>query len=100
MFTLFIYYYFISYQSHAVEDSFIVQRDFIYITTQSSKPTTEIFSELMKPTQQSLNEVYEYKEKNRPSPFFNHLCTVSEGIGALGWVTFEQKPAPYVGELR
>jgi adenylyl cyclase-associated protein len=55
---------------------------------------------LIKPTQQSLNEVCEYKEKNRPSPFFNHLSTVSEGIGALGWVTIEPKPAPYVGELR
>ncbi|RIA98696.1 adenylate cyclase associated N terminal-domain-containing protein [Glomus cerebriforme] len=87
-------------QSHAVEDSFIAQRDFIYITTQSSKPNTETFSELIKPTQQSLEKVCEYREKNRPSPFFNHLSTVSEGIGALGWVTIEQKPAPFVGELR
>ncbi|CAG8641598.1 13917_t:CDS:2, partial [Funneliformis caledonium] len=87
-------------QSHAVEDLFIAQRDYIYITTQSSKPNTETILELIKPTQQSLEKVVDYKEKNRPSPFFNHLSTVSEGIGALGWVTFEEKPAPFVGELR
>ncbi|CAI2179393.1 13214_t:CDS:2 [Funneliformis geosporum] len=87
-------------QSHAVEDLFIAQRDFIYITTQSSKPTDETILELIKPTRLSLEKVCEFREKNRPSPFFNHLSTVSEGIGALCWVTLEEKPAPFVGELR
>ena len=71
------------HQSLAVEDIFIAQRDFIYITTQSSKPNTDTFLELIKPTKQYLEKVCEYRENNRPSPFFNHLSTVSDGIGAL-----------------
>jgi len=89
-------------QSHSVEDIFIAQRDFIYIATQSQKPSlsSDTFSELLKLTQQALEKVCEYRENNRPSPFFNHLSTVSEGIGALGWVTVEPRPAPYVGDLK
>ncbi|CAG8677246.1 10168_t:CDS:2, partial [Ambispora leptoticha] len=89
-------------QSHAVENIFIAQRDFIYIATKSVKPdtTSETFAELIKPTLQALEKVCEYRENNRPSPFFNHLSTVGEGIGALGWVTLESKTAPYVGDLK
>ncbi|CAJ0890143.1 6656_t:CDS:2, partial [Entrophospora sp. SA101] len=88
-------------QSHAVKDIFIAQRDFIYIASQSKKPqTSETFVKLIKPTQQALEKVCEYRENNRPSPFFNHLSTVSEGIGALGWVTYETKTAPFVGDLK
>ncbi|CAG8498544.1 10682_t:CDS:2 [Paraglomus occultum] len=89
-------------QSHSVEDIFIAQRDFIYIATQSQKPSlsSDTFSELLKLTQQALEKVCEYRENNRPSSFFNHLSTVSEGIGALGWVTVEPRPAPYVGDLK
>ncbi|CAG8436795.1 22196_t:CDS:2 [Rhizophagus irregularis] len=87
-------------QSHVVEDSFIAQRDFIYITTQSSKPNIETIMELLKPTQQAIEKVCEYRENNRPSPLLDHLSTVSEGICALGWITIEQKPAPFVEDLR
>lgn len=32
---------------------------------------------------------------------FNHLATVGEGIGALGWVTIEGAESPkYVGEMK
>ncbi|CAG8557629.1 1768_t:CDS:2 [Acaulospora colombiana] len=87
-------------QSHSVEDAFVAQRDFIYISTQSKKPEVSKTIELIGPTQQALKKVYAYTENNRPSPFFNHLSTVSEGIGALGWVAIEQKPAPHVGDLK
>src|SRR5438128_11701208 len=62
-------------QSHSVEDIFIAQRDFIYIATQSQKPSlsSDTFSELLKLTQQALEKVCEYRENNRPSPFFHHL---------------------------
>jgi adenylyl cyclase-associated protein len=56
--------------------------------------------ELIKPTQQAIEKICEYKENNRPSPFIDHLSTVSEGIGALGWIIIEQKPAPFVEDYR
>ncbi|CAG8488478.1 6191_t:CDS:2 [Ambispora gerdemannii] len=87
-------------QSHAVEDIFIAQRDFLDVAIKSIKPDTRTFAELIKPTLQALEKVCEYRENNRPSPFFNHLSTVGEGIGALGWVTVESKTAPYVGDLK
>lgn len=52
--------------------------------------------ELIKPTNQAIEKVCEYKENNRPSPLFDHLTTVREGISALGWITVEQLPAPFV----
>lgn len=38
------------------------------------------------------------RESNRPSPLFNHLSAVAEGIVALGWF-FEPKPADFVSEI-
>ncbi|RIB17220.1 adenylate cyclase associated N terminal-domain-containing protein [Gigaspora rosea] len=78
-------------QSHSVEDIFIAQRDFISISTQSTKPkTSDTLVELFRPTQQALEKVCAHTENNRISPFNNHLKTVSEGIGVLSWVTFEE----------
>ncbi|CAG8790063.1 17746_t:CDS:2 [Dentiscutata erythropus] len=77
--------------SHSVEGIFKAQRDFICISTQSTKPKTpETLVELFRPTQQALEKVCAYTENNRISPFYNHLITVSEGIGVLRWVTFEE----------
>ncbi|CAG8810719.1 1939_t:CDS:2, partial [Racocetra persica] len=78
-------------QSHSVEDILKAQRDFIHISTQSTKPKTpETLVELLRPTQQAIEKVCAYTENNRISPFFNHLITVSEGIGVFGWVTLEE----------
>jgi adenylyl cyclase-associated protein len=44
----------------------------------------------------SINNI---RESNRPSPLFNHLSAVSEGIVALGWF-FESKPAEFVAEVQ
>jgi adenylyl cyclase-associated protein len=40
-----------------------------------------------------------FKEKNRQSQLFNHLSTISESIGALGWIAVSPAPAPYVKEM-
>lgn len=54
----------------------------------------EILTEL----QRQMGSVGDIRETNRPSPFFNHLSAVSEGIRALGWITVEFKPADYIEE--
>ncbi|KAK9718165.1 suppressor of rasval19 [Basidiobolus ranarum] len=89
-------------QSDAVEQIFQAQRKLISIATQAQKPdvTSSVYAELLKPTQQALEKITEIREKNRASPFFNHLSTVGEGIPALGWVAVEPAPAPYVGEMK
>lgn len=89
-------------QALAVKQLFAAQRHVIQIATQSKKPdlTSPVFADLLKPMQQASLVIIEFREKNRPSSFFNHLSTVSEGIPALGWVAVEPKPFPFVGEMR
>jgi adenylyl cyclase-associated protein len=53
------------------------------------------------PTHLALDAVTSIRERNRASKLFNHLATVGEGIGALGWVTIEGAESPkYVGEMK
>ncbi|KAH0562976.1 hypothetical protein GP486_002454 [Trichoglossum hirsutum] len=49
--------------------------------------------------QKQMGIVNDIREANRGSPLFNHLSTVSEGISALAWVTYEPKPATYLTEI-
>jgi adenylyl cyclase-associated protein len=63
--------------------------------------TSKILLELLTPTHLALEAVTSIRESNRASKLFNHLATVGEGIGALGWVTIEGAECPkYVGEMR
>jgi len=77
------------------------QRSLLQTTTLSKKPTDQQqFQQLLQPTVQVLSQITELKDKNRPSPLFNHLSAVAEGVPALGWVGVEPKPVPYVGEMK
>lgn len=40
----------------------------------------------MAPLEKEIMGVTALKDKNRPSPFFDHLSVVADGIPALGWV--------------
>lgn len=60
----------------------------ILVATLSQKPplTSDVFRQLLEPTQKELMKVIEVRDKNRASPFVNHLTAVADGIPALGWV--------------
>ena len=87
-------------QANAVNQAFHAQLLFIQTAAQAASPNQTVLSEMIRPTQAALEKVTELREKNRTSPFFNHLSTVSEGIPALGWVAVSPKPFPFVGEMR
>ncbi|RUP20636.1 adenylate cyclase-associated CAP [Jimgerdemannia flammicorona] len=76
-------------QSDHVNNVFQAQRDFVLITTRSQKAEigTPVFMDLLGPTQRALEKVIEVKDRNRGTEFYNHLCTVQEGVPALGWIT-------------
>jgi adenylyl cyclase-associated protein len=40
-----------------------------------------------------------YTNRNRKSPLFNHLSTISEGIPALGWILVSPTPVPHIKEM-
>jgi len=54
---------------------------------------------LLAPMSTQIQQIQDFREKNRGSPFFNHLSAISESIPALGWVAVSPTPAPYVKEM-
>ncbi|XP_070292096.1 adenylyl cyclase-associated protein 2 [Salvelinus sp. IW2-2015] len=56
-------------------------------------------ADLLKPISEKIQEIQNFRERNRGSSQFNHLSAVSESIPALGWVAVSQKPVPYVKEM-
>ncbi|XP_015601766.1 adenylyl cyclase-associated protein 1 isoform X2 [Cephus cinctus] len=83
-----------------VDQAFQIQLQFVKTAASRPAPTnqTEQVS-LLGPTSKQIQAIQEYREKNRGSPFFNHLSAISESIAALGWVAVSPTPAPYVKEM-
>ena len=59
---------------------------YIQLATTSAQPSADRQMDLLKPTSNQITVIQEFREKNRASPFFNHLSAISESIPALGWV--------------
>lgn len=59
------------------------------------------YMEVLKDLQEAITKTDEIRQVNRASPLKDHLAMVADGVGALGWITFESnpKPAEYVAEL-
>lgn len=89
-------------QAESLKSAFSAERTMIVTASKSKKPdqSSAEYLDFFKPLQDALAEVSSIKDKNRPSPLFNHLSTVAEGIGALGWVAVEPTPGPYVGDMK
>ena len=88
-------------QSSAVLRAFAAERKFLIITTKARKPdiSSPIYMEILKELQSMMGAVRDLPEVNRGSALTNHLTTVSEGIGILGWITIDPKPADYVTDI-
>ncbi|XP_048849995.1 RNA-binding protein 24 isoform X2 [Brienomyrus brachyistius] len=76
-----------------------VQRNFLKISSTHQEPAQSELMDLLKPISDNIQEIQNFREKNRGSSMFNHLSAVSESIPALGWVAVGQKPGPYVKEM-
>ncbi|EFN80031.1 adenylyl cyclase-associated protein 1 isoform X1 [Harpegnathos saltator] len=86
--------------SKLVEKAFQFQLQFIHTAASRAAPANQ--SEhvaLLEPMSAQIQRIQEFREKNRGSPFFNHLSAISESIPALGWVAVSPTPAPYVKEM-
>ncbi|KAI3632860.1 hypothetical protein MIR68_008935 [Amoeboaphelidium protococcarum] len=87
-------------QTACFQKAFEAQRQLLVAASKSKKPDTQTFQSLLAPTAGFIGKIQELREKNRTSPLFNHLSTLSEGVPALSWVAVEPKPAPFVGEMK
>lgn len=89
----------VAQQADFVKKAFTAQSAFIQLASTSSKPAESQLSGLLKPTSDQISAIQEFREKNRTSPFFNHLSAISESIPALGWVCVSPTPGPHVKEM-
>ncbi|XP_014489262.1 PREDICTED: adenylyl cyclase-associated protein isoform X5 [Dinoponera quadriceps] len=86
--------------SNLVEKAFHFQLQFIHTAASRAAPASQSeHMALLQPMSAQIQQIQEFREKNRGSPFFNHLSAISESIPALGWVAVTPTPAPYVKEM-
>ncbi|KAK4238637.1 adenylate cyclase associated N terminal-domain-containing protein [Achaetomium macrosporum] len=90
-------------QAAKVVEAFKEQRKFLLITTKAKKPDLKgadmsVFQDLVKPIGNLMTAVGNIKDSNRGDTHYNNLCTVSESIMALAWVTIDTKPFKHVEE--
>ena len=76
------------------------QRQFLLLASRSKQPTRDILINLLKPTDEAIQSIQAFREKNRTTEWFNHLSAISESISALGWVTVAPTPGPFVKEMK
>ncbi|KHJ92632.1 CAP protein [Oesophagostomum dentatum] len=74
-------------------------RNFLWTAAGRAEPSTEEIQKLVAPVANLLTEISAFKESQRKSPLYNHLCAVSEGIPAVGWVLVKKTPAPHVKDM-
>uniref|UniRef100_A0A0K3CL96 Adenylyl cyclase-associated protein n=1 Tax=Rhodotorula toruloides TaxID=5286 RepID=A0A0K3CL96_RHOTO len=92
----------IAEQAEHVAKAFHAQKDFVQLASACTKlPTSSPqYPTVIGPTQSALLAAIDMREKNRASKESNQLTVVAEGLPALGWVTLDEKPGPFVGEHR
>uniref|UniRef100_A0A8B9PI33 Adenylyl cyclase-associated protein n=1 Tax=Apteryx owenii TaxID=8824 RepID=A0A8B9PI33_APTOW len=75
-------------KTHAemVRAAFQAQRSFLVLASQCQEPQENEVAMLLKPISEKIQEIQNFRERNRGSKMFNHLSAVSESIPALGWI--------------
>ncbi|GAA6229989.1 adenylyl cyclase-associated protein 2 [Lates japonicus] len=88
-------------EKHAelVNNALQTQRTFLKMAATHQEPAQTELQDLLKPISDHIQEIQNFRERNRGSSLFNHLSAVSESIPALGWIAVSQKPGPYVKEM-
>ncbi|EEP78790.1 conserved hypothetical protein [Uncinocarpus reesii 1704] len=84
-------------QSKAVLKAFEAERKYLLVSTKAKKPDIQP-PELLTELHRASDEIHSIRDSNRPSPLFNHLSAVSEGVVSMGWF-FENRPAEFVTDI-
>ncbi|XP_039592656.1 adenylyl cyclase-associated protein 2 [Polypterus senegalus] len=82
-----------------VNAAFQAQRSFLNLASLHQQPSEADMATLLQPISEKIQEIQDFRERNRGSKMFNHLSAVSESIPALGWIAVTPKPGPYVKEM-
>ncbi|KAI1945503.1 suppressor of rasval19 [Ophidiomyces ophidiicola] len=87
----------VAQQAQAVLEAFEAERKYLLVSTKSKKPDPQP-PELLTELHRASDEINNIRESNRPSPLFNHLSAISEGVMSMGWF-FEIRPAEFVTDV-
>ncbi|XP_038052180.1 adenylyl cyclase-associated protein 1-like [Patiria miniata] len=83
-----------------VEKCYNLQREYLHVAANSKRPSQKDYGGFFQPLQVLVEDVIKFADKNRTNKERqNHLMTVKEGIGCIGWVTVEPKPGMYLKEM-
>lgn len=82
-----------------VKVCFDAQRAVLVLASKHKTPKPAVSQDVLKPLGSKVDTVQAFTDKNRASKKFNHLMTIKEGIGCVGWVTVSPKPGQYVKEM-
>ncbi|KAI0713442.1 adenylate cyclase associated N terminal-domain-containing protein [Earliella scabrosa] len=84
-----------------VEQEFKDLRELLLIAASCKKPEQSEFEKLLGTLLKDIEAITRAKEANRKDrEWFNHLSTIAEGAGCVGWVTISPKPGPFVSEIK
>lgn len=86
-------------QAALVLKAFKVQLEYIEMAGSRPQPEQSQQVSFLGPLSTLIQQIQGLRDKNRASPFFNHLSAISESVPALGWVTMKPAPAPYIKEM-
>lgn len=85
-------------QAALVKACLNAERDLLVTAGKHKTPKPDVFQQVIKELGAAVDAVVKFAEKKRGSKYMNHLFTIKEGIGFIGWVTVTPKPGPYVKE--
>jgi len=82
-----------------VKKIFDYERSFLVEASKCVQPSTDVLTKFYQLFTKFIEDIANYREKNRKSEYFNHFSAISESIGALSWIAIQPAPGPYVKEM-
>lgn len=86
-------------QSKHVEAGFKAERTFLVVASKAKKPDMDATMKLLRDLQIAMERVDEVRQKSRDFALKDSLSMVGDGMGTLGWVTYDNKPHEVIHDL-
>ncbi|KAI1081795.1 adenylate cyclase-associated CAP [Whalleya microplaca] len=85
-------------QATRLLNAFQEQRKILLLSTKATKPDAMGFQKLIRPMSDAIADIIEIKEHSRGDKTYDHLSSVADGIGVMGWIYVEVSPFRHVDQ--
>eukprot|EP00020_Sapocribrum_chincoteaguense_P007281 CAMPEP_0170749540 /NCGR_PEP_ID=MMETSP0437-20130122/10448_1 /TAXON_ID=0 /ORGANISM="Sexangularia sp." /LENGTH=465 /DNA_ID=CAMNT_0011088467 /DNA_START=35 /DNA_END=1429 /DNA_ORIENTATION=+ len=76
-------------------------RKLLSVAAVSAAPSDAELPNVLKPLSTAIQDVTAFRDsKGKPSPVFDHLSTLSEGVACFSWVAIKPAPGPFATQTR